>query len=241
MKKFFLQSILITLIIIFFPTLAFGQSVGEPGGVNGDTIYDVNGNEIPSVPGACAEQAWQCDGPGGKTTYTGCGVDICHACPSESLGYRTECLGQTGNTKSTSPKPKAKAVPNNLPQKTPNNTVSPNNTAAKDDTGKNYIYNIIDPVWWIQTLGDFVNIVKNTFNPIWFTFISSDFINGISRDSCWGMRCCTAPVLPGDTHKCSDCNKAFEPTGITGPDPYKGICNVDKVNGDTCQIIDCKK
>jgi len=241
MKKFLPHLILITLIIILFPTLAFGQSVGEPGGVNGDTIYDVNGNEIPSVQGTCAEQAWQCDGPGGKTTYTGCGVDICHACPPSSLGYKTECLGQTGNTKSTSPKPKAKAAPVNPQKKTPNNTVSSGNavnSAAKDLTGLDYINNIMDPAWWKQIVADFIN---NIIDPIWFTFINSDFISGISHNSCWGMRCCTGPVLPGDTHKCSDCNKAFEPTGITGPDPYKGICNVDKVNGSTCQIIDCKK
>ena len=53
---------------------------------------------VSAVEGACVQLAWQCDGPNGATTYTACGVDICTACPPNSLAYRTKCAGQPGQT-----------------------------------------------------------------------------------------------------------------------------------------------
>jgi len=199
-------------------------------------IQNMNIEDVPDVQGGCSSQAWQCDGPGGKITYTDCGVDICQACPPESLGYRTECVKQTGKTKVSSPNVKAKAVPSKPKKKTSSNPVAKSSqTVPKEPTGINYINNIIDPAWWGQLPTYFM---ENIFNPI----VNSDFINHIFHNCWWGgMRCCTAPVFPGNTHQCSDCSKVFEPTSITGPDPYKGVCNVDNVNGDKCRIIDCKK
>jgi hypothetical protein len=56
---------------------------------------------VSAVEGACVQLAWQCDGPNGATTYTACGVDICTACPPNSLAYRTKCAGQPGQNSNT--------------------------------------------------------------------------------------------------------------------------------------------
>jgi len=202
------------------------------------------------VPGKCVEQAWQCDGPNGKTTYTACGVNICQACPPNSLAYRTACAGRTGSTKSVYPNcgpgtvalngkciSDAEAKP--IIDKLKNSTPTPSSTASSKDVLNPlqtlFVDDIFNPDWWSQIPDYFVNHI---FSPIWYVFRDFHF-NNIFNKNWLVIRRCIASVIPGHYPECSDCNKVFESTTMNGKSI--GSCTVGNVIGDTCEIINCQK
>jgi hypothetical protein len=205
----------------------------------------------PTQNGVCnGTQTCFCSG---KAVDCPCDADPCKICGPTSPECAQANPGQTN--------PEEPTVPENTGQYTPVQPAVPkkiyNNTTEEltclQLLSNGFLLNTFDSAWWSKILACFAAndfdpawsaFVNDTFYPTWFAFINFQFITDISHNSCWGMRCCTTPVINGSYHKCSDCNKAFEPTAITGPYPYKGYCNVGKVNrydASLCQIIDCKK
>lgn len=199
----------------------------HPGQTNPEQTKPVQ----PAVPECTGPQTCFCSG---KAVTCPCNPDPCVICGPTS----PECIGQFT------------VVQRAVPQKPSNNTTEKSSCLQLLSNG--FLLNTFDHIWWSQILNCFAvndfgltwSAFINNIYYFWFEFINSQFINSIFHSSCWGIRCCTTPVINGSYHKCSDCNKAFEPTAITGPYPYKGVCNVGNVNrydASMCQIIDCKK